>query len=226
MNNIPLKCWYALLIKLLSDILLNHNDFSIAPGGVPLSFAPASSEVVNPVGSLHHPGPLHHLEQAGGPGAPPVSTLSATYLNLNSHLLALDILRSLFCLSGRRRDGSPLPQLPTGWLYEHRQAPGDLCFLYSWRAGGECSNSIFRKWNLTRPLLSTLDRCHCGIKLNVDEVFFCRDRSFLGHIDEQESEDIHTTFKELLRWKGGVREGQWHHFYWTQRSIDLDDLFI
>ena len=132
-NNIPLKCWYALLIKLLSDILLNHNDFSIAPGGVPLSFAPASSEVVNPVGSLHHPGPLHHLEQAGGPGAPPVSTLSATYLNLNSHLPALSILRSLFCLSGRRRDGSPLPQLPTGWLYEHRQAPGDLCLFLTSR---------------------------------------------------------------------------------------------
>ena len=132
-NNIPLKCWYALLIKLLFDILLNHNDLSIAPGGVPLSFAPASSEVVNPVGSLHHPGPLHHLEQAGGPGAPPASTLSATYLNLNSHLLALDILRSLFCLSGRRRDGSPLPQLPTGWLYEHRQAPGDLCLFLTSR---------------------------------------------------------------------------------------------
>ena len=171
-NIIPLKCWYALLIKLLSDVLLNHNYLSIAPGGVPLSFAPASSEVVNPVGSLHHPGPLHHLEQAGGPGAPPASTLSATYLNLNSHLLALDILRSLFCLSGRRRDGSPFPQLPTGWLYEHRQAPGDLSFLYSWKAGGECWSSLFRKWNLTRPLLSTLDRCHCGIKLNVDEVFF------------------------------------------------------
>ena len=107
--------------------------FSIAPGGVPLSFAPASSEVVNSVGSLHHPGPLHHLEQAGGPGAPPVSTLSATYLNLNSHLLALGILRSLFCLSGRRRDGSPLPQLPTGWLYEHRQAPGDLCLFLTSR---------------------------------------------------------------------------------------------
>ena len=91
---------------------------------------------------------------------------------VNSHLLALDILRSLFCLSGRRRDGSPLPQLPTGWLYEHRQAPGDLCFLYSWKAGEECWSSLFRKWNLTRPLLSTLDRCHCGIKLNVDEVFF------------------------------------------------------
>ena len=46
-----------------------------------------------------------------------------------------------------------------------------VIYAYSWRAGGECSNSIFRKWNLTRPLLSTLDRCHCGIKLYVDEVF-------------------------------------------------------
>ena len=104
-----------------------------------------------------------------------------------------------------------------------------VIYAYSWRAGGECSNSIFRKWNLTRPLLSTLDRCHCGIKLNVDEVFFCRDRSFLGHIDEQESEDIQTTFNELLRWKGGMggrAVASSFLIYWTQRSIDLDDLLI
>ena len=46
--------------------------------------------------------------------------------------------------------------------------------------------------------------------------------------DEQDSEDIHMTSNEPLISKGGAGAGQCHQdllIYWTQWSIDQDDLF-
>ena len=44
------------------------NSNSSFAGGVPLSLPASQAEVFCSLGSLHHPCPVHHVEQAGSPG--------------------------------------------------------------------------------------------------------------------------------------------------------------